>query len=147
MKAEITSLNDYITSLGVIKSFGGLCINMTDKELPYGVDDAGKIFTTDDFLGTLAYTYIMNIRQGVKHGFIVTVGLNVFVSPKSVGEILPVYELPMWLFTKLKERYKDIRFSAKIDTRKYSHYELSTIEIDMPVYSICDELELKSKIC
>jgi hypothetical protein len=147
MKAEITKLSEFIQSLEVIKSFGGLCVNMIEKDMPYGIDEKGRTYTTDEYLGTLGYLYIHDIKDNQKHGFNVTVGLNLFVSPKSVGELLPVYQLPMFVFTKLKERYKDISFEARIDTRKYSHYEMTTIKIMMPVYSPCDEIELKAAIC
>lgn len=146
MKTELTALNDFIESLEVFKSFGGFCINMLDKDLPYGLDGEGNVYTTDDFFGTLGYTYIESIRENGKHGFDVIIGVNVFVSPKAIGEILPIYELPMFIFQKLKVRYKDITF-RNVNMKKYSHYELSTIFIKITVYSICDELEIKSKIC
>lgn len=146
MKTEIKALNDYIESLDIIKSFGGLCVNMQDKELPYGVDGSGKVYTTDTYLGVLGYTFIESIRNHEKNGFNVVIGFNIFVSPKSIGELLPVYELPMFLYQKLKTKYRDITF-VNINTKKYSHYELSTIYIKIQVYSICDELELKKALC
>ena len=146
MKAEITALNEYIQSLGLISSFGGFCINMQDKELPYGIDGAGKVYTTDDYLGTIGYSYIKSIRNHSTHGFVLDIGINIFVSPKAIGEVLPIYELPMFIYQKLKAHYKDISFE-NYTYKKFSHYEMSTISIKLHVYSICDELELKSKIC
>lgn len=146
MKAEITTLNEYIQSLEVINSFGGLCVNMQDKDLPYGIDGDGKVYTTDDYWGIIGYTFIKSIRNHSTHGFEVYVGINIFVSPKAIGELLPIYEVPMFIYQKLKTKYKDVTFE-NYNHKKYSHYELSTILIKLHMYSVCDEIELKAKIC
>ena len=146
MKEEINKLNEFITSLGVITSFGGFCVNRTDKDVPYGVAADGKVYTMDDKKGVVGYTFVKSLVNS-SHGFSLKVGLYIFVNPKAIGEIIPVYQIPMFVYGELKKRYKDISFNAVVDENRMSLHEMSLIEIYMPVYRECDVLELKSKIC
>lgn len=157
MKIEetIQDISTIIANSNLIDSWGGWCINMTDKQLPYGIKPlgdplCGNVYTLNDNFQCSGYLYISNITSstngGLRGSHNVTVSINLFNNPKKIGNLNTTFEIPLAIIGALRRKYKEITLTSS-PNQKYSFQEISVINVTFKAYDNCDELALKNGIC
>jgi len=144
MKDKVIALSSLIENTGIITNWGGWCIHYQAKigmEYPYGVTDAGVLYTYDDNHLCSGYLYISNIRakQGShNNAVVVTVSVHVYTNIKKQGDVAKSYTRPLSLFGVLSRHYRTIRINTPTPEKAY---EYAIIEIDIDTFAPCEFLE------
>lgn len=142
MESKINEIISTINTTGLIERFGGWCFNKTDKDLPYGVaiqnTNKGTLYGYDDNFYSSGFLFVKDLQgTGRINEVRVTVGIYVFTPCTKWDEEMNTYELPLNLYSQLRKKYKDIRFSSVI-VDKYVANEVALIEIDFMAYGQCE---------
>lgn len=154
MKAEINELNDFIESIELFNRWGKLCVNKTDKGMPYGIgtisDCAGNIFGYDDLIPCTGYMYVNSITS--KQPTVKTIELdveihiNVFTPHKQIGELNNYFSKPLDLLGRLVRKRYSARF-VQHSSNRYSFQEVATIAVNLRVFVPCESITYNSAIC
>lgn len=151
LETKIAEIEKIITDSKKVDNWGGWCINMTDKEIPYGVKPlenktVANSYTINDTKKVTGYLYVKDVVSSSRVGlFDVIIGINLFINPRKTGKLTACYEVPFYLIGLLKKPFKDIRIVSNANQR-YAFHEMTQIEVTIKDYSGC-ELTLNNPIC
>ncbi|MFO0201561.1 MAG: hypothetical protein ACK528_00360 [Alphaproteobacteria bacterium] len=154
MKAEIIELNDFIQTTGVFSRWGKLCVNKTDKGMPYGIgtesDCAGNIFGYDDLIPCTGYMFVNQIVSKLPTPktveLDVEVHINIFTPHKQIGELTNYFSKPLDLLGRLVRNRYNARFVQQ-NSNRYSFQEVATIAVNLRVFVPCESITYNSAIC
>ncbi len=154
MKDKINQLNEFIEETGIFSRWGNLCVNKTDKGMPYGIgtisDCAGNIYGYDENQQCSGYMYINNITS--KQPTIKSIELdvemhiNIYTPHKQIGETNNYFIKPLELMGKLSRKKYVCKFVNQT-SNKYSFQEIATIAVNLRVFVPCDDVIYNDPIC
>lgn len=151
MQDKIDIIDDIIKESKLVQRWGSWCINMTDKDLPYGVNPEKKTdntYSLNDKYKSVGYMYLRSLvsHPTIKDVYNATFVINLFISPKNIGNIHATYEVPMKIKKLIESKIKGCRLES-VDNQKYSFQELASITVTFQTFANCDNLALKNCIC
>jgi len=132
----ISTLNNAIIASAMLDSWGGECINHTDKDVPYGVgvSTGENIFGGDsDSFQNSGYMYIDNINQ---NEFFCEQLVNINIFERKDEDTNKDYQTAININHYLKRRKYDVEFSLNKNV-KCNHCYFVTLTVKLKVYPEC----------